>query len=88
MSPLVASAQEIVGLFITADKEVILWLASIHFFLALAVTALLWRRNKWQNSVLIFLTAWLLAFVLTHIFFVYIIEVPFLKFDWVSLQTD
>lgn len=82
------TAQTIVGLFFTADRDVLLWVMTIAFFLSVAVVALLARNRRWPEIVCIFFLVYLAWLGVAHVFFKHVVDVPFMKMELVSITTN
>lgn len=82
------SAQTIVGLFLIADRDVLIWVAAIMCFLSIALCALFARARRWPELVCLFVVIFVAAMGVAHLFFKHIVEVPFLKAEPISMSTD
>ncbi len=83
-----AYSQTIVGVFITADRDVLLWVLLMLFFLAVAATALFARLRTWAEMVWIFVLVYAMGLGGSHLLFKWIVGVPFLKLELISITTS
>lgn len=82
------TAQNIVGFFLTLDRDLFIWISLIALLVAVGITALLSRNRTWLELIAILLTTFVVTLFLAHLIFKYIVDVPFVRVDTVSLITD
>ena len=85
---MLAAAQTIVGLFITLDRDLVLWWSVLVSLLAVALVALFVRRRGWRAMVFAFIVVFVLGFALSHVFFKLVLNVPMFRVETVSIKTN
>lgn len=83
-----AVGQTILGLFVTADRDLLAWIAALSFFLSLAAVALLVRRRSWLEMIIAFLITFFVILTAAQLFFKHVIGVPILKAETVRIDTN
>lgn len=82
-----ATAQTIVGFFLTADRDVLILMLTVSVSLSIAVCAILSRGRRWTELVGLFLLTLTLTLSIFWVVFAYVVDVPFLKIETVSIGT-
>ena len=83
-----SAGQTVIGLFLIADRDALIWVGLIMMLVSIAVVALLARQRKWPEIVCLFVIVFAASMFLSHMIFKHGFDLPFFKAEPISMTTD